>query len=79
MKQKREGNVRLERRKCELAEWLIGHVVSADFAARRRIAALAAHDVGNVIMRYRLPNSESFTHRTNLPNRTSLTSIGGGW
>ena len=48
-------------------------------AAGRRIAALAAHDVGNVMKRYRLPSPQTFTDRTNLPNRTNLTSIGGGW
>jgi hypothetical protein len=60
----------LERRECELAERQIGHVVSADSPLERRIAALAAHDVGNVIMRYRLPSPQTFTDRTNLPNRT---------
>ncbi len=44
----------------------IAHLASA-YRSPRRIAAIAAHDVENVIQRYRPPSFTSFTDRRNLP------------
>lgn len=50
------------------------HLASA-YRSRRRIAATATHDVGNVINRYRQRRSASFTNRTNLPEMANR----GAW
>jgi hypothetical protein len=44
------------------------------YRSPRRIAAIATHDVGNVIKRYRPPSFAILTNRTNLPKMANRTA-----
>lgn len=77
MKRKREGNT-LTNAASANSPRTNALLVSAN-RSRRRIAALAAHDVGNVIQRYRPPRFTSFTDRTNLPKWTIERAAGARW
>ena len=53
-------------------ERTLGRCLSPATSDRR----IAAHNVGNVIKRYRQPRLASFTDRTNLPDRTKAPLAG---
>jgi len=75
-KQKREGEHTLGAPKVRTRRVAWRARGKCRHAARRRIAARAAHDVGNVIMRYRLRSPQTFTDRTNLPDQTKAPRAG---